>query len=93
MTTPRNYDTWRLSGPEEPDEPHMETCPDCKGHGAFVIIEEAEVFIRGEPGLVNRIPKPTTCETCHGTGEVEADAEEYENERGDWLRDRRLEDG
>ena len=38
MTLPRDYDTWRLSGPEEPDEPKMV---------------------------------------------------EYENERGEWLRDRR----
>lgn len=29
------------------------------------------------------------CDECHGKGEVEADAEEYETERGEWLRDRR----
>jgi len=44
VTLPRNYDKWRLSGPEEPDDMTDE--------------------------------------------ELEA-AEEHENERGDWLRDRR----
>lgn len=72
MTLPRNYDTLRLSGPEEPDEPRMEECPECEGTST----------------ITGRFSS-YKCETCHGTGEVEADAEEYENERGEWLRDRR----
>jgi ssDNA-binding Zn-finger/Zn-ribbon topoisomerase 1 len=72
MTLPRDYDQWRLSGPEEPDEPKMEECPECSGKGMIVWNFGCD-----------------KCETCHGTGEVEAEAEEYENERGEWLRDRR----
>jgi hypothetical protein len=71
MTLPRDYDTWRLQGPEEPDEPKMETCPECKGKGMTVWNFTCD-----------------ECETCNGTGEVEADAEEYKNERGDWLLER-----
>jgi len=47
MTLPRDYDTWRLQGPEEPDDM---------------------------------------------TDEERDAAEEYENERGDWLLQRRKDD-
>jgi len=31
MTIPRDYDTWRQQGPDEPDEPKMIPCPVCTG--------------------------------------------------------------
>jgi DnaJ-class molecular chaperone len=89
MTLPRNYDEMHLSGPEEPDEPQIKNCPNCHGHGAVAIIEEPDLIFPGKKGVLDRGPDLAICETCDGTGEVEADADEYENERGDWLRDRR----
>jgi DnaJ-class molecular chaperone len=86
MTLPRNYDELRLSGPEEPDEPKMVECEECFGAGeAWVTLDSLD------PAKDNYLSIwwARHCETCHGTGEVEADADEYENERGDWMRDMR----
>ena len=35
MNLPRDYDAWRLSGPEEDDDHEEETCPACDGEGCF----------------------------------------------------------
>ena len=71
MTLPRDYDTWRLSGPDEYELTPVE-CPECHGTGMVVINCAAD-----------------KCRECEGSGLILLDAEEYENERGDWLRDRR----
>jgi DnaJ-class molecular chaperone len=33
MTLPRDYDAWRLAGPDERPDPKLVTCPDCAGQG------------------------------------------------------------
>ena len=86
MNIPRDYDTWLLRGPDEPDEPKMETCPECLGTGdACAILGGPDT---GETPNIYIVARPK-CHECHGTGEVEAEFEEYETERGEWLRDRR----
>ena len=35
MNLPRGYDAWRLSVPDEDDDPKNETCPACDGDGCL----------------------------------------------------------
>jgi hypothetical protein len=72
MTLPRDYDDWRLSGPEEPDEPPYE-CKFC-GDPSWVDPSDQEYCNIEDHGSKDEfLPS-------------EPDPDEYE--RGDWLYER-----
>ena len=78
MSLPRDYDAWRLRGPETEHSVIMEACESCGGIGTQKI---------GALGAYE-------CPECAGTGEVETTLDEpdgdYLFERA---RDARMEDG
>jgi hypothetical protein len=76
---PRNYDAWRLRGPEEEHSVITEACDECRGLGRKKWLDADGEY---------------DCPECDGTGEVETTIDEpdgdYLFERA---RDARMEDG
>ena len=79
MTLPRDYDTWRLSGPDELPDQEMAECDQCDGTGTHVRDEHDT----GRP-----------CHVCGGSGEVPVEHDEPDGDYlYEQARDRRMEAG
>lgn len=60
---------------------YLKACPECNGSGTIVYERVHCHSPSRDVGFVEE--NEDNCETCHGSGEIEAD--DYDEEEGDWL--------
>lgn len=69
---------------------HNKPCPECEGQGTRLFERVFAHNCSRDVGFIEEYE--ADCDNCFGSGEIEVEDEDYEDERGDWLYHQRKDD-